>query len=349
MPDLGGTFCIELMEPVILAEVIRGDTVESIHRGHFVAIDGDGKRIAAAGEPSTVTFFRSACKALQTIPLLTSGAADRFGFTDAEIALAAASHSGEPMHVAIVSRMLEKIGLSESDLRCGAHLPFSEPEAHRMLKAGETPSQLHNNCSGKHAGMLALAKHIDADISTYEHPDHRVQKRILRCIADMTELSEADIALGVDGCAAPNFAVPVEAMARSFINLIRPDRFHESIRAAASRIVTAMINGPELIGGTERLDTILMKAAAGRIISKVGADGVWLCGVLPCDAWPTGLAIALKIEDGDDLLSRPVVAVDLLRQLGVLGRKDLDDLSPRAVKNRRGDLVGQIRSVTTLR
>jgi L-asparaginase II len=332
------------MQPEILATALRGDTIESVHRGHLTVIDGEGRNISSAGDPSTVTFFRSSSKAFQAIPFLTSGAANAFGFTDDEIAMACASHSGEPMHVERVASMLSKIGLSESALRCGAHLPFNEIESQRMLKAGQQPSQLHNNCSGKHAAMLAFAKYIDADIKTYDSPDNRVQKRILKCVADFTEIPEKDIALGVDGCSAPNFAIPVAAMARSFLNLIFPTKFHETVRTACARIVAAMIKYPELIGGTGRLDTMLMQAAPGRIISKVGAEGVWLCGVLPSTGWPTGLAIALKIEDGDDQRARPVVSIELLRRLGILGREQLTDISPMPIKNRRGNLVGSVES-----
>jgi L-asparaginase II len=329
----------------ILAHVVRGNTVESIHRGHYIVIDGEGRTIAAAGDPSTVTFFRSACKPHQSIPLITSGAADAFGFTEDEIAMACASHSGETMHVEIVRRMLEKIGMSESDLKCGTHFPFSEAESRRMQRAGETPTPLQNNCSGKHVGMLALAKHIGAETRCYETLDHRVQRRMLRAIAEFTEVPAETIAIGTDGCAAPNFAVPVSAMARSFINLIMPDRFHPVIRAGSARVVSSMLHYPELIGGTERFDTKLMRALPNKLISKVGAEGVWCCGVLPSDRWPTGLAIALKIEDGDDLYSRSVVAIDLLRQLGVLAQDALTDLSPMPIKNRRGDKVGEIVSL----
>jgi L-asparaginase II len=262
--------------------------------------------------------------------------------------MASASHSGEPMHVEVVGRMLEKIEMRESDLRCGTHYPFSEAEARRMQRSGETPSQLHNNCSGKHVGMLALAKHIGADVTNYEEIGHRVQQRILRAISQFTGLPQEEIAIGIDGCAAPNFAVPIEAMARSFVNLVYPDKLHPAIRAAASRVVFAMLHYPELIGGTERFDTILMRIAAGRLISKVGADGVWLCGVLPCERFPAGLAIALKIEDGDDLYSRSTVAVDLLKQLGVLATSDLSHLSPMPIRNRRDDQVGEIVSVLTI-
>lgn len=326
----------------ILANVIRGNTVESVHTGHIYIIDGEGREVAVIGDPSTVTYFRSACKAFQLIPCITSGAADAFGFDEEEIALAAASHSGELMHVAIAERMLAKAGFTESDLRCGTHLPFSSAATAEMQRAGEQPSQLHNNCSGKHAAMLAFAKHIGADTATYDSPDNRIQKRILRCIADFTELPEEDIAIGIDGCCVPNFALPIRSMAKSFINLINQTNFPEPTQAACQRIVAAMINYPELIGGSERLDTKIMQAAEGRLISKVGADGVWLCGVTPCEKWPSGLGIALKIADGDDYLSRPVVAVEILRQLGVLSTNDLSDMSPMPIKNRRGDIVGKV-------
>lgn len=330
------------MTSQVLANVIRGTTIESVHTGHIYIIDGEGREVASVGDPSTVTYFRSACKAFQLIPCITSGAADAYSFDEEEIALGAASHSGEPVHVAIAERMLAKAGFTESDLRCGSHLPFSSAATEQMQRAGEQPTQLHNNCSGKHAAMLAFAKHIGADVTTYDSPDNRIQKRILRCIADFTELTEEIIAIGIDGCCVPNFALPVAAMARSFINLISPTNFPEATQAACQRIVAAMMNHPELIGGSERLDTKIMQAAPGRLISKVGADGVWLCGVLPCEKWPSGLGIALKIADGDDYLSRPVAAVEMLRQLGVLSDDDLAEMSPMPIKNRRGDDVGRV-------
>ncbi len=336
------------MPSEILAKVIRGDTVESIHRGHIIVVDGEGNTIAQMGDPSTVTFYRSASKPFQAMPLITSGAADAFGFSEEEIALACASHSGEARHVRIAELMLERIGLSEAYLRCGTHLPFYEKEAERMQRAGEYPNQLHNNCSGKHAAMLAVAKHHDADLESYEDFDHPVQKAILSAVAEFAEISRDEIALAVDGCAAPNFAVPVSAMARSFLNLVSPpESFDQASSSAAGRIVSAMTKFPELIGGTERLDTMLMQAAEGRILSKVGADGVWLCGVLPSEQWPTGLGIALKVQDGDDKRARPVVAVAILRQLGILSNKDLIDLSPMPIRNRRGDVVGRIEAYKT--
>lgn len=331
------------MESEILANVIRGSTVESIHRGHLIAIDGKGKIVMSAGDPSTVTYFRSSSKPFQAIPLITSGAADAFGFSEEEIAMSCASHSGEARHVRIVQLMIERVGLTEAHLRCGAHLPFYEKEAERMQRAGEYPTQFHNNCSGKHAAMLAAAKHTGADLATYDLLEHPVQQEILETVARFTEMPIEDVKTGIDGCAAPNFAVPVVAMAKGFLNLISPStKWDAGLKSACERIVSAMTKFPELIGGTERLDTMLMQAAEGKIISKVGADGVWLCGVLPNKKWPKGLAIALKIEDGDDRRARPVVAVEVLRELGVLSAEDLKDVSPMPIKNRRGDVVGSV-------
>jgi len=309
-----------------------------------MVLDGDGNTVAQAGDPETVTFYRSSCKFLQAIPLITSGAADAFGFDEEEIALACASHSGQKRHVEVAASMLAKIGLDETALHCGTHLPFYRPAANELIREGKNPSTLHNNCSGKHSGMLAVARKIGADIATYEHLENPVQQQILGIIAKFTEIPLDEIAVGSDGCSVPNFAVPVRAMAKSFVNLVsRADSFGREISDAAHRIITASLNHPELIGGTGRLDTQIMQAAPGKLLSKVGADGVWLGGVLPSDRWPSGLGIAVKIEDGDDNRGRPVVVVEILRQLGVLVRNDLPEISPMPVKNRRGDVVGAVK------
>jgi L-asparaginase II len=331
------------MEAEILAKVIRGETVESIHRGHLIVLDGDGGEIVKIGNPEIITFFRSSAKPFQAIPFLTSGAAERFGFIENEVALACASHSGEKIHAAIAEKMLRKISLSETDLKCGAHLPFSEPRAEEMMRAGEKPTQLHNNCSGKHSAMLALAKHIGADTKTYDLLENPVQQMILETVAEFTETPKEAIKIGIDGCAAPNYALTLLGMAKSFAKLVfPPETFAGELREACRRIVTAMLNYPELIGGTERLDTILMQAARGRFVSKIGADGVWLCGVLPSPRWKKGLGIALKIEDGDDKRARAPVAIEILRQLGIFNENTLRDYSPLPVKNRRGDAVGRV-------
>jgi L-asparaginase II len=334
------------MESEILAKAIRGETIESIHRGHLIVTSGAGEIIAQLGDPETVTFWRSSAKPFQTLPFLTSGAAAQFGFSEQEIALACGSHSGESFHVETAKKMLDRAGFVETNLNCGAHPPFDEKTAERMIRSNEKPTQLHNNCSGKHAAMLALAKHIGADVKTYEQFENPVQQKVLGTVSIFTDVPENEIKIGIDGCALPNFALPISAMARAFAKLIcPPESFDERLRDACRQTVSAMINFPEMIGGSRRLDTLLMQAAHGKIISKVGAEGIYLAGVLPGEQWKTGLAIAFKIEDGDDQRARAVVAIELLRRLGILDDSNdekLREYSPIILKNRRGDVVGKI-------
>lgn len=333
------------MNSEILAKVIRGETVESIHRGHIIVLDGDGQEIFSLGNPDFVTFYRSAAKPFQTIPFLLSGAAERFGFLENEIALACASHSGEKIHVETAAKMLNKIGLSEADLRCGSHYPFHKESADALIRADEKPNQLHNNCSGKHSAMLAFAKQIGAELQTYEKLENPIQQQILETIIQFTDIPKDEIQFAIDGCAAANFALSLRGMAKGFAKLVFPPKdFDDELREACRRIVLAMMSYPELIGGTERLDTLVMQAASGKMICKVGAEGLWLCGILPNAKWKRGLGIALKVEDGEDLRARTVAGIELLRQLGILSKDDLPELSPMPIKNWRGDLVGRVES-----
>jgi L-asparaginase II len=205
----------------------------------------------------------------------------------------------------------------------------------------EKPNQLHNNCSGKHAAMLAFSKFINSDITNYEDFNHPIQLKILEIIKKFCEYD--NVKLAVDGCAAPNFALPLSAMAKSYAKLIYPSKdFDDNLRNACQRVVNSMMNYPEMVGGTERLDTEIMHALKGKIICKVGAEGVWLAGILPCEKYKKGLGVALKIEDGDDYRARPVVAVEILRQLGIIEKTQLTHLSSLPIKNRRGDKVGEV-------
>jgi len=330
-----------------LVEVTRGGITESRHRGHIVAVTSDGVVAAYLGAPKTVTYLRSSAKPHQAIPLVASGAADRFGFTDQEVALACASHSGEPIHTEIAASMLKKIGLGPDALKCGVHEPFSSEAAKKLREAGEQPNVLQNNCSGKHAGMLALALHLGAPTETYDEPGNPVQLAIGKTIAQFSSVPIEDIAVGTDGCGVPVFGITVRAMALMYARLVLPpEDFDESTRGACARIVSAMTTYPELIGGThDRLDTEIMRAAKGKVISKVGAEGVYTIGVLPSNDWPRGLGLALKIEDGDDHRARPTVVIESLRQLGVLADESLEAVSRYAffpVRNRRGDVVGEV-------
>jgi L-asparaginase II len=330
-----------------LVEVTRGGITESRHRGHVVALNPDGTLIANLGRPETVTYLRSSAKPHQAIPLIASGAADRFGFTEKEIALACASHSGEPIHTEIAASMLKKIGLGPEALKCGIHEPYSVEVARRLRETGEKPNVLQNNCSGKHAGMLALALHFGAPIETYDEPANPVQLAIGKIVAQFSGVPIEDIAVGIDGCGVPVFGITVKAMALMYARLVSPPvEFEDKIKNACARIVSAMTTYPELIGGTsDRLDTELMRAAKGRLVSKVGAEGVYTVGILPCAAWPRGFGLALKIEDGDDHRARPTVVIESLRQLGILADESLEAVGRYAffpIRNRRGEVVGEV-------
>ncbi|HKV36478.1 MAG TPA: asparaginase [Pyrinomonadaceae bacterium] len=333
-----------------LVEVRRGSITESWHRGHVLAIEPDGNVVAYLGAPqTTVTFLRSSAKPFQAMPLLVSGAAERFRFTDREVALACASHNGEPIHTELAASMLEKIGLGPEALNCGVHEPYSVEAARELRERGEAPNVLHNNCSGKHAGMLAAALQLGAPIETYNRPEHPVQLAIGKTIAQFADVPVEDLAVAVDGCAVPVFGLTVKAMAFAFARLVAPPlSFDEATRKACERIVHVMSTYPELIGGTsDRLDTEIMRAAPGRLISKVGAEGVYTAGIKPCEEWPRGLGVALKIEDGDDRRARPTVVIETLRQLGILKDESLEAMAKYAyfpVRNRPGALVGEIRA-----
>jgi L-asparaginase II len=340
-------------QPAPLTEVWRGSVVESRHRGHVAAVDARNRLVAWLGEPETVTYLRSSGKPFQAMPLVASGAADRFHFTEAEIAIACGSHSGEPVHERTVASMLDKIGLDETALKCGTHEPFSAEATAELRRRGESPRVLQNNCSGKHAGMLALARHLGAPIETYDQLDSPVQQSILRTVSQFSGLTESGIALATDGCGVPVFGMTVRAMALMYARLVAPCAdFDEATRQASSRIVSAMTGSPEMVGGTrERLDTEMMRVTRGSIVTKIGAEGVYTVGVLPCERFPRGLGLALKIEDGEDRRARPTVVIESLRQLGALDAEARAALEPYAsfdVRNHRGDKVGEVRAAFEL-
>jgi len=343
----------DLTTPASLVEVWRGPIVESRHRGHLTAVNGKGETIAALGRPETVTYVRSSGKPFQAIPVIVSGAADRFGFTEQEIAIACGSHSGEPIHVNAVRSMLSKIGLDESALKCGVHEPFSAEVARELARTQTPPSVLQNNCSGKHAAMLALARHVGAPTQNYDDQGNPVQQAIARTVTEFSDVPLDQIAIGTDGCGVPVFGIPVRAMALMYARLVAPsEEFDAATRNACHRIVKAMIDFPEMVGGSkDRLDTELIRAGKGRLISKIGAEGVYTVGVLPSGQWPKGVGLALKIEDGDDHRARPPAVIEALRQLNVLAQDELMALAsyaPAIIKNRRGERVGEARAAFTL-
>jgi L-asparaginase II len=341
-------------EAAPLVFVTRGAIVESWHRGHVAVVDGRGETIAQLGDPQAVTYLRSASKPQQALPLITSGAADRFGFTQAELALVCGSHNGDAVHTETVRAMLAKTGLDETALQCGSHEPYGTDTARRMREAGIAPTAIHNNCSGKHAGMLALARHSGAPLETYLRPEHPVQQAAARAVAQFSGVSTADLAIGLDGCGVPTFGVSVHAMALMYARLLHPPTaWDEDTRRATARLRDAMIAHPEMVGGlTDSLDTALMRATRGRILAKAGAEGVFTAAVFPDEKWPRGLAIAFKIEDGDGArrVRRPV-ALELLKQLDALQEEEagkLREYQENAIYNRRGELAGEAKTAFAL-
>jgi len=334
----------------VLVEVFRGALVESSHRGFIAAVDADGQLVAALGDVTVRSFFRSAAKPFQAIPFITSGAADQLRIAPTELAVIAGSHSGEAIHTDIVKSILARIGLSESDLKCGAHMPFDEATARDLRSSGNPPTPLHNNCSGKHAAMLAYASYLGERLDNYLEPAHPVQRRIREVLATFAAMEPEMIGIAIDGCSAPVFAVSVAEMARSYAQLVGCEltKLDRDLCAAAARVTAAMIEYPELVGGTKgRLDTDLMRVARGALISKVGAEGVQLLGIRPCALYPRALGIAIKIEDGDIRRARDPVVIETLRQLGLLDEEQLVELSSyrlSKILNHRGLEVGVVRT-----
>jgi len=277
-------------------ESTRGDLVESVHRVAVAVVNGDGRLVAHAGDPDQVTFWRSAAKPFQALPVVADGAADKFHFDARELALTCASHSSEPVHLETVDGMLRKVGLGEQALACGPHPPLSPLVAEQVLRHGVSLSPRWSNCSGKHAGMLALALTHGWPTAGYERQDHPVQARILAEVERWTDLPAARMRFGVDGCTVVCFGLPLRAMARAYA------RFGTAGEPAAQRVRAALVAYPEMIAGSGRLCTDLLAATGGRVIAKIGADGGY-CAALP----EAGLGVALKVEDGDMRSSGPAL------------------------------------------
>ncbi len=280
----------------VIAEVSRGGIVESRHTGAYAVSDGEGRIIASSGHIDAPVFPRSAIKALQCLPVIESGAADRFGFSDEEVALACASHSGEPEHVRVARAMLRKAGNSEDQYECGAHWPIEIHAQHDLVRSGGEALQVHNNCSGKHAGMLALSRQLGADPNNYVDRSHPVQRAVAKTIATMCDCDVDAAPCGIDGCSVPTWAIALRNLARGFARLTSLDN------SAARRIIAAVRAHPFMVAGTGRFDTILMRAVP-RAFIKTGAEGVY-CGAIP----HAGLGIALKCDDGAGRASETALA-----------------------------------------
>lgn len=351
-----------------LVEYTRGGIVESIHFGALAIADVHGRLIASYGDPATQTFLRSSAKPFQALPMVETGAADAFDLTPREIALVCASHKGMDMHAEAAASIQAKIGASEADLLCGTHEVGHAETARRLLRAGQEPTPNRHNCSGKHSGMLVLARHLDLPLADYVNPQHPIQKLILQTFADLCGLEPEEVVVGVDGCSAPNFAVPLVNAATAYARLADPSSLAGKQRAEAPpglrphhranalrTIFYAMTAYPEMISAPGGFDTELMRRRPGMLVAKGGAEGYQGIGLAPgaLSAGSPALGMALKVADGSSR-AVSVAALEVLRQLGLLEDADLEALAlygygPRlTLRNYRGLVVGEVRPAFTL-
>ncbi|MES2358443.1 MAG: asparaginase [Gemmatimonadota bacterium] len=314
--------------------VTRGSAVESVHHVSAAIVANDAL-IGYARNPELVTYWRSCAKPFQLIPFMTTGHVDELGWGADEIALACASHGGEPEHVAIAERMLSDLGLEEGDLACGAAEPLSQRGQRLLRESGGRTTRLHNNCSGKHAAMLACAQTAGWPTAGYDHLDHPVQQAIVRTIETWSGTSRSQIRIARDGCGVPVFGISLEAMARAFARFAAAMNRGDEVPA---RIGSSMLCNPFLVGGTDRFDTVVMTEAPG-ILCKIGAEGVHSAAIVS-----DGIGIALKVEDGASRAQYPALLA-LLQHLGALPDplpQRLAEIARKPVRDTRHEVVGEI-------
>ena len=352
------------MTALPLFEVTRGDIVESVHYGSIAVVDSNGKLISSYGDPKMVAFLRSSAKPFQAIPFVEHGGVENFGLTARELSILCASHEGSDLHVQTVAGIQKKVGIEESNLQCGIHMPSDVDAFKSVILNGKEPTPNRNNCSGKHSGMLAYARMCGLALENYLDLEHPVQQDILAAFAEMCLLPVKEIGLGTDGCSAPNFAIPLYNAALAFARLCDPRNLLEARALACRKITSAMTTCPEMVSGYGEFDEQLMRAGQGRIVCKRGAEGYQILGLLPgvLGSNSPGVGIALKVSDGDasrmslDLTHnnrvRPALTLEILHQLGALSSRQEQALASfgpeRPVKNHRGIVTGRSRPVFEL-
>lgn len=323
----------------VLVRCSRGGRVESVHRGAWALVAPDGTLIDSRGQISAPIFARSSTKALQALPLIETGAADQLGFSTEELALALASHYGEVSHTRVVAALLQRLELDESALLCGAHRPMDHDAAFELRRDGHKPSTLHNNCSGKHAGFLALAKHLGDPVESYIDPKSRTQQLVREAVLQMSDCEDFDPAFAFDGCSAPTFRMPLEKLALAFARFANPDSLGPRRALACERLADAVARFPELIGGSKKqICTAIARATGGRLFPKIGAEAVYVIGDRGGDR-----ALAIKMDDGTKRGLHAVI-LNLLRRFDLASAAELDRLAewaPGPVHNYAGLEVGR--------
>lgn len=325
----------------------RGGYPESLHQGAIAAVNAAGELLAAYGDPQLSVFLRSAGKPFQALPLVLAGGVEHYGISPQELAIICASHSGTEAHVAVVKALQAKIGVAESQLLCGSHPAFDKETAARMQSANIAPTPNRNNCSGKHTGMLATAKLRGWPLDTYVDLAHPLQQQILMQFAEIAGLPER-LAIGTDGCSAPNWAAPLYNTALAYARLMHPSGLSTDQQRACAQVCNAMLSHPQMVGGPQRFDTALMQVAGGRILSKGGAEGFQALALRPgaLFAGSPAVGVTLKIADGDGRgWVSHAVTLEVLGQLGALSLQELDQLAEfgplRSLTNWRGIPVGE--------
>lgn len=334
---------ISLEANPVLVVATRGPIIESRHRGAAAVVDRRGKVVSRWGDVEQAVYPRSAIKPLQALAVIETGAADAFGLTDAELALACASHSGESKHVETIKAWLERIGLGVDDLECGVHAPTYGPANEALIRADERPTPAHNNCSGKHAGMLSAARHKGESIRGYIQPDHPVQQRWIKTVGEMCGLDLGPAPMGTDGCSIPTVAIPIVTLAQGMARFASQEGLHAERAAACKRVLAACAAQPDMVAGTGRFGTAMMERTAGRILLKGGAEGVY-CAAVPS----LGLGIALKIDDGAARAAEAAIAA-ILRHVGALDEATWAALEPicqPTLTNWNGIKVGSLRAAS---
>ena len=345
---------MEAGDCVPLVEVTRGNIVESVHFGAYYVVNSWGREIACGGNPQLLTFPRSSMKPFQALPFIERGGNSAFDLTGQEIAIMCASHAGTDLHIKVLKKMQEKIGVREADLACGSAWPHDAQTRQIMKMEGEKPSPLRHNCSGKHTGMLAHARLRNLDKEKYLDPNHPVQVSIRQVLGEMVGLSPAEMPLGIDGCSAPVYAIPLKNMAQAVANFADPIQLDPERGKACQKITTAMMHNPVMIAGKGMFDTELMSLVPGKVFSKGGAEGYQIVGIMPgvIEEGSPGIGIAVKIADGDrGSRARSCVILTILSALGALSEKDLalmTGFGSVPILNARKLVVGHVQACFTL-
>ncbi|MDR3577731.1 MAG: asparaginase [Anaerolineaceae bacterium] len=333
-----------------LVEVTRGHIVESIHFGALVVVDSSGQLLFKSGDPKTVTFLRSSAKPFQALPFFETGGAEIFGLSEREVAVICASHSGTDEHVQVVRGIQQKAGVSEGNLQCGCHPPMDPATVRLLWQRGEEPTPIRHNCSGKHSGMLAHAVMRNLPLEDYLNPQHPIQQSILKAFAELCSMKSEEVVVGIDGCSAPNFAVPLYNAALGYARLFDPAQLSAKRGEACQLITRSMSGNGFMVGGPGRFDTLLMEVGNGKIVSKGGAEGYQGLALAPGTAGNNkAIGIAFKVSDGDADGTRAghAVAVEILRRLGALNEEQLSlmaDFDSHLLYNWRKLTVGELRT-----